>query len=473
MTTSSKLLSGWNDYDDDNGPAASGTRYFSEDSKTPTQELRFNFDYDNLKGVVGGYYFDQELPQDFGGTTRVSLASVGLSPSLLQARFGLDAATAGFVVSQYAGLNPIILQQTNFARQDITTKALFADATYTINKSWDIFGGLRWDHETQKNDDSRSFTVPNISAMPNPANYQGLLQQLITGINAQLLANITNANNASPIQEKSFSEVLPKIGVSHHWNEDITTSFTVQRGYRSGGVGVNTATSKVYEYDPEFTTNYELSLRSNWLDGDLTLNANLFQINWKDQQVNVQKSSNSFDTDVENAGQSKVQGFEVESTYQLTQELELFAALGMAKTKFTEFLVVIPTANVPITKNLSGRPFADAPKWTGNLGAIYRNDNGWFASASVNYSDSSVADVDPSIRGLAPGDPLYDLNNEGRTLVNMQLGYEWENVGIYLIGRNIFDKEYISRAAFGAGRRVVRQDLGAPRQVSLSIRGSF
>ena len=49
----------------------------------------------------------------------------------------------------------------------------------------------------------------------------------------------------------------------------------------------------------------------------------------------------------------------------------------------------------------------------------------------------------------------------------MQLGYEWQSVGVYLIGKNIFDDEYI------AARQTNYITLGNPRQVSISVRGSF
>ena len=55
----------------------------------------------------------------------------------------------------------------------------------------------------------------------------------------------------------------------------------------------------------------------------------------------------------------------------------------------------------------------------------------------------------------------------------MKVGYEWDDLGIYLIGKNLLDKEYISGAAYGAGRRVERMTLGEERQMSISLRGKF
>lgn len=473
LSTYTKVESRWDDFDDDNGPIAAGTRFFYEDAKSFNQEFRFTFDYDNFYGIIGAYYFNQELPNSFGGRTRISLASVGLSPAVLQARFGLDENTANFVMTQYAGLDPVLLLQDSSAFAEVTTKAMFADATYTINDKWDIFAGIRWDKETNNNRDKANFILENRDQMPDAANYPAPLNQLIGGINQQLLSALTSANTERAPAEATFDEFIPKLGVNYRFNDDITSSISIQRGYRSGGVGVNTIRARIYEYDPEFTTNYEWSLRSLFLDGDLMINANVFYIDWKDQQVNVQLSTNTFDTEVQNAGKSEVKGFELESYYQLNREWEFNLSFGLAKTEFTEFLSQIPTESGDITRDLSGRRFPDSPEMTVNAGITYSGDNGIFANVNMNYADSSPADVDPYRRGLSEGDEGFDLQNDGRTLVNLRLGYEWEKYAIYLNAKNLLDKEYIEAAAYGAGRRVVRHELGDPRQLSLVLRGTF
>ncbi|MBL4630422.1 MAG: TonB-dependent receptor [Paraglaciecola sp.] len=203
------------------------------------------------------------------------------------------------------------------------------------------------------------------------------------------------------------------------------------------------------------------------------LNGNMFYIDWEDQQVSVQLSENTFDSETQNAGSSKVKGFELEAFYKITNDLELFASLGQAKTEFTDFVITVPTSNEPVVYDLTGRSFADAPEWTANIGATYSNDNGIFANVSVNYANASNADTNPYNRGLSESDVEFNLQNDARTLVNMRVGYEWDSVGLYLIGKNILDEEFISGAAFGTGRRIVRHTLGEPRQISLSLQGTF
>ncbi len=468
LSTYSKSSRDWDDFDSDSSFLDTGTRFLDEETKTISQELRFTFNYDNLSGVIGAYYFKSETPTELGGITNIDVSNAGITSTNLQGILGVDAGTAAFIVSQYDAFNPAQLQRVVNTYSEVTTKALFADFTYEINDQWDIFAGIRWDQEEQLNDDSQISSLDNIAELPNPDNFPGPLSAAITGINALILSQVADSNGEDVLSSDDFSEIIPKIGVTYRWNDDITTSLSVQQGYRSGGVGVNQATADPYQYDSETTTNYEFSMRSFWLDGDLMVNANVFYIDWEDQQVNVQLSSNAFDTEIQNVGTSTLKGFELEAYYQVNDNLELTASIGQADSEFNDFLIVIPTDDDDIVQDLSGRSFADSPEWTTNFSANYTANNGFVANVSANFANSSLAVVNPNAVDI-------DAKNDARTLVNMQIGYEWESVGIYLIGKNILDEEYFTNpllddASFDESTTVT---LGGERQMSISLRGSF
>jgi outer membrane receptor protein involved in Fe transport len=448
---------------------------------TFSQELRLTFDYEKLQGILGLYYFKEDIASKTIGLSNLTLARAGLDDAFLMRNYGLDAGTAGLVLSQYDAFNPAVYVNTGDTTTQVTSYALFTDLVYQISDQWDIYAGLRLDREEQKNADHTTVELSNGNLLPDPASYQGTpyegLIPLITGINAFIHNSVENANGTTPLVDASFDTVLPKIGVSYHWNEDLTTSFTFQQGYRSGGVGTNTATATAYQYDPEYTDNYEFSIRSTWLDGDLVANANFFYIDWSDQQVRVQLSGNVFDSETKNAGKSKLQGFELELNYQVNNQLKLYSSIGQAKSEFTDFLVPTPKSSTETSGisavntddfyDLSGRSFADSPEWTGNIGATYTADNGFFANVSANYASTSPGYINPFISGHEPGHEYYDVKNHSRTLMNMQLGYEWEVIGVYLKANNLLDDEYLEYN----GEETIT--IGRPRQVSLSVRGSF
>lgn len=456
------------DWDGDNGPEDLGTRLYNVEIDSLSQELRFNFDYENLQGIIGAYYSNEEINTALSGTSYTNLASVGLDSRFLQNSYGLDAGTADLVMSQYSAFDPVSYLNTSTTESEVTSYAIFTDFVYQISEQWDIYAGLRWDHEKQKNAGRTNLSLLNSQLMPDPASYEGTPYQgiipLVTGLNNYILGTVQQASNTSPLVDADFNTLLPKIGASYHWTEELTTSFTFQKGYRSGGVGTNDARAETFQYDAEYTDNYELSLRSSWLDGALIANANIFYVDWKDQQVIAQLSENTFDTQTSNAAKSTVKGFELEVNYQLNNQLKFYSALGQAKSEFTDYILPIPGQE---SLDLSGRSFANSPEWTATLGGTYVADNGFFADINANYASDSPADVNPYARGLSKEDPNFDLPNDSRTLVNMQLGYEWQTVGVYLIGKNIFDAEYY------AARQTHYITLGKPRQVSVSVRGSF
>lgn len=472
------------------GPKDGGSNTWSSDTDTFSQELRLTFNYEKLQGIVGAYYFNENIKNSNIGRSNIPLAKVGLNSTLLIDKFGLDAGTAGLALAQYDAFNPAKYESTSETITEVTSYALFTDFVYKVTDQLDIYAGIRFDREEQKNAENAKVALTNIHLLPNPANYQGTPYQglipLISGINSLIHNTVNNANGSIPLVDASFDTVLPKIGVSYHWSEDLTTSFTFQQGYRSGGVGTNTATAKPYQYDPEYTNNYEFSLRSSWLDGALIANANIFYVDWSKQQVNVQLSGNIYDKETRNAGSSTVKGFELELNYQVNNQLKLYSSLGQAKSEFTQFLLEIPRGTSGAESNgantqtdnydLSGRSFADSPEWTGNIGAIYNADNGFFANVSANYASSSPGFNNPYVRvyesdGLfkryESDHPYYDPQNHSRTLVNMQLGYEWDTIGVYLLANNIFDKQFLE---FNDHKIIT---IGDARQFSLSVRGSF
>src|SRR3546814_11079508 len=121
------------------------------------------------------------------------------------------------------------------------------------------------------------------------------------------------------------------------WTPNLKTGVTVQRGDRSGGSSGNIARSATFSYDPEFTWNYELSLRSAWLDGRLTLNANAFYVDWKDQQVSANFGMSIYDPHIVNAGPSHLYGFEIEATPSPRGAYDWYASVGYSPPRYDDF----------------------------------------------------------------------------------------------------------------------------------------
>src|SRR5690606_13715882 len=121
--------------------------------------------------------------------------------------------------------------------------------------------------------------------------------------------------------------------------------------------------------------------RSTWLDGAMTVNANAYYVDWKDQQVSVNYGLNLYDYHTVNAGKSHLYGFEIEATHRVSQAFDWYGSAGYSRTKFDEFETTIDGT----TSDLSGSEFSYAPRWTLALGGNYRWGSGFVANLNANY----------------------------------------------------------------------------------------
>jgi len=436
---------------------------YSRNDTTKTQELRLALDYDRVQAVVGLYASDLEVDDLAGGERLITFADLGI-PSLElflgapaeQGGFGLPPEIVDAVVPLYPDIDPVLLGIHSTFDQAVETRAIFAGATIELSDSWDLLAGFRYDEEEQSNASVNQYRVNN--SMPDPSQYDEPLSSVLAGVNGTLNGLAASASGEELPSESDFSAFLPKLGLTYHFNDDISSSFIYQKAYRSGGVGYNIAQSYFFTYDAEYTDNYELSLRSVWLDGELVVNANLFYLDWTDQQVEVRNSAATYDTETFNAGESEVKGFETEIFYYPSSKLSITAGVGLAKTEFTDF--------VSQRGDYTGRSFADAPEWTANIAANYQFDSGVFTNINANYAGSSAADL------------KSEDKNDARWLLNAQIGYQWNNYSIRLDAKNLLDHEYISSFIKDADDRgeadsYGQHELGEPRQISLTLQAEF
>lgn len=436
---------------------------FATDQKIFSQELRLNFDTGALQGLIGGFYSRLKNPRSDSNST-FSLdpdVDLGLTPqvaALLQSQFGLPADQALGLAQLARSYYPprVFISSDQRYAVDIETMALFGDASVEVAPGLKLLAGFRYDHERQKvaNDNVviLNTVLPDPAAAPDPT-----LGLILQQINALLLQTVADANSVGPESATTYKAFLPKGGVSWEFAPDKTVSAIVQRGYRSGGSGVNPGRATTHVYDPEYTWNYELSLRTQWLDRRLTFNANAFYIDWKDQQVYVQLSDNVYDYETQNAGSSRVWGFEVESDFDVTERLNIYGSVGYANSKFLDF----QTTNGQVL-DLSGFEFANAPRWTWAAGFDWRHPSGFSANVNVNYRGAQFQDI----RDQSGGRDV-----PSRTLVNAKVGYGNENFGAYLIATNIFDDEYYDYQYENGGR--MQALFGEPRMIGVTFEGRF
>ena len=372
----------------------------TDDDSILTQELRLNYEGDRWKWVAGIFGSHQV----FKGASR-------------------------FIAEPYPDLLPGTIYQLDDQQDRRTSNlAVFGEATYEFAPTWFVTAGGRVDYLKEKN----------------------------TELNSAVLHGMDPAFSGGPA---SFDEVnfVPKLGLSKEFGENQRVGFTYTQGFRSGGSYVNRSDPAfpLVSYDPEYSQSYELSYKGTLLDDRLVLNANLFYTKYEDQQVEIRPPSDIPGYRItENAASSRAWGFEIEPTYQVTDQFSAFASIGYLNTKFLEF-------EHGGLGDQSGKSFPEAPEWTYGFGGRYEFDNGLYVGADAKYT------TDYNSRFGTKG--MYKIDS--RFLVNAQAGFKKDNWEITAFAENLTDEKYFTivdpDAALPFGQ------MGERRSFGLNIRTKF
>lgn len=406
--------------DFDTSPADAGFLDRTGTDEALSQEVRLTYTGDRLKALVGAYYVNAE--DSFDDSFAVDAGA--LSPAL-------------------AGLGLSIGRDSLF-ESEATNYAIFVDGEYELNDQFSLLFGARVDHE-----ESDETSIAETAFIPGiPPGFE------------PLLAPFEGTTTAETDAE--FDAFLPKIGVQYAIADHTNLAFVVQQGYRAGGSQLSVLDGTTIDFDPEFLTNYEFSSRSTLLDGDLTINTNIFYSDWQDQQVPepivLPDGTTSTLTRTVNAGESTLMGFEIDADYAVDSSFDVYGSLGYVDTEFEDFV----TSQFDYT----GNSFAFAPEWSYNVGFNKVFDLGIFAGADISYR----------------GDVFADNENEdvvdAYTLVNARLGYEFNDYSrITLYVRNLFDEEYyqfLNRDFDGDGNFLSgTARFGDPRVVGVRLEANF
>lgn len=445
-------------YDGDLGPQTLSYGGQNERIETASQEVRLNYEGKRLKGLVGLFHATRDADRKSASLTnvefpRATLVSV-LTSTLMGSVPGITQpqalAQANAFANAYIAALPVIpVDYTSDAPELVETTALFADGSFAVTPKLSVLAGFRYDRE--KNTQSSVQTARFAGVYPTPSAF-GAYAPYVVLVNQFVGSMVAQAGAPSPETTREFEAFLPKLGAKYAFTDDVSASFVVQRGYRSGGTAINTARATVVPYDPEYTWNYEFSLRTYWPQWGLTANANAYYVDWTDQQVSLNLGLNQYDYQVENAGSSHLYGFELELAQRVTPHASWWASLGHTKTEFDEFNVQTGTD----TRNLSGSEFPYAPHWTFAVGGDYRWDNGLVANLNLNYRAKAFTEAGGEQDGRIA---------DARTLVNGRFGYESDRWGAYVFGKNLLNEKYsqYSRPDFAVAL------LGEPRVLGVSL----
>ncbi|PIE74345.1 MAG: TonB-dependent receptor [Deltaproteobacteria bacterium] len=237
--------------------------------------------------------------------------------------------------------------------------------------------------------------------------------------------------------EEDYSSLSPKLALEYKVSSGLSTYATVAKGYKSGGFYTFAIPGYPYDYEPENLWNYELGVKTLWLDERFMVNGSVYYMDISDMQVLtlVEGTPGGY---IGNAASATSMGLELETNYIVNEHVSCFANLGLNRARFDSF------SDAGGVYDDNDTP--DAPRYNYAVGFTFRGFGGFYASADITGQGKSYLDK----ANLYP--------QKARHLVNAKVGYEWENIDLYIYGKNIFEEEY--HRFDGTSGRVLLSDPG-------------
>jgi iron complex outermembrane receptor protein len=410
----------WNAID-----AQGGALHFSQDSVSDyeqfSQELQLIGSIDKFEYVGGLYYFDDDAKYTRNSTALVPAAPLGET------------------------------------RYKLTTEAWAAYGQTTWTPGWiedrlSFTAGLRYTDESKDIDWHNDEQISALRA-PTPA--------------------------ADASDNKSFDNVSGNFTAAYQATDDINTYLRYGNGYRSGGFNGETFASAPFE--EETMDQYELGVKSEWLDSRLRVNGSLYTYTYDDMQVSlIDVSSGTPSSIITNAGKADRWGGELEVMAAPIDDLIVGVSYSYIHGDFDEFPDVCGT-NEPVTC-IKGTDFAkrgSSPDNQVNLYADYI-----FARTSIGevtgYFNLNWQDKWYETAGwpaVVNGDPVvYPFQEmDSRTVLDARLSLEEVAVGdgtmrFTLWGKNLTDEDYPTYSInFGSSIGLVTENYGDPRTYGIEV----
>ncbi|MCK0530667.1 TonB-dependent receptor [Sphingobium agri] len=407
--------------DADRSATAGQISLIDEPTTSFQNEIRFQFRQSWATGLIGAFFLREKRDYLFSSHQRLSLKSLGV-PWQLQAA-GISPETVDTVIALYGGALPI--QNSLSQPQSVQNFAAFADFSIPLTSRVHVRLGLRYDHEAQTRSVSQTAAIDQ--ALPDPAQSPSpALAPIVSQLNSSLRTLVAGANGSDRARRVAYDAWLPLMAVTYDLSDKLAISGSIRRGYRAGGSGINQQRGEAFRYGPEYTTSYEASMRSNLFDRRLTFNANLFWTDWEQQQIALQLTAGSlFDSQIVNAGRSRLYGFELEASVTPIDALSFQFGSGYTRTRFSGPAPHPGFADM----DLQGKEFPRAPRWTMSAGASYARCRGFVADINAHYRS-------PYFQTLTDQN---DRDIPGRTIISGKVGWKARAVSAYLTARNIFN----------------------------------
>ena len=381
----------------------------SFDTDQSSEELRVNFEGDKVHGLVGLFYYKEDISSD----NRLDLALVPQAvadtvPGL--AGCGFDDNVSDQIIG--APVEDLCFQFRGTA--GTKASALFANLVYNFSPDVALNFGARYSDEKRHGNTDR-WTAPGAPVLTFK-------------------------------DKRSFNNFSPSVRLEWTPAEDLLFYASYAEGFKSG-IFLSGQRSPVL--DPETVDAYELGMKGQFLDRQLQFNAAAFFYDYKDLQQgrSVPAGTSGFTLVYENAASARIKGIETEFSWLAGDHLRFDGSATYLDATFDDYVTTDPfdtvyqqlgliPPDVDLSKQLAGNQMVQAPKWSWTLGLTLdfnHSGSGWSTSTTLaafykdkvyfsqfNHdalSQDSVTTVNANILFTSP-DQHWTVNAWGKNLTD-------------------------------------------------------
>ena len=249
--------------------------------------------------------------------------------------------------------------------------------------------------------------------------------------------------------EEDFTSTTPRLTVDYQLNDDVMIYGVYARGAKPGGINGSLGTLIGFPtYDQEESDNFEIGIKSYWLDRRLLANVSAFFIDATDVQLTTaipDPGGSAVNSVATNQGETETWGLEVELQALLTEGLTVSASYALADSEFTagcdDFEYSLNTGGFLIPGDfdgpecsIRGRQTPLSSKHQASFSADFRTQVGpgmeFFITPSVTYESKKYIQVHN--RAYVPS----------ATVTNLRLGLVsdrgWQAT---VFARNLFNED--------------------------------
>lgn len=309
--------------------------------------------------------------------------------------------------------------------------AVFGQLNYALSNRLSVTAGLRYDYEHTK---LRVLGEYQLDGQAEPA-FE------------------TQPDTSASANFKAFS---PKISMQYGLSDNHMVYVSYSRGYRAGGItslSSDPSEPPLHKFKPEYSNNYEIGFKNQFLDDRLRLNIAAFYNQVTDVQLPTLVLPEAL-TITKNTGRLNSKGIEMELAFNPVRALTFTNNFGYTDATYRTLRLAQNETEV----DLAGNRQIFTPKITNMFAAQY------------GYTLLPQKNIQLTGRGewQALGKQYFDLANridqKAYSLFNAQLGLSYAKIELSVWGRNLAGKKYVSYAYdFGAVR------TGDPRTYGVTL----